>query len=274
MTSPAARRRALELALSRAGEVLTRRFRKVKPRYKGRADIVTQADLESQREILAVLERLCPGDGFRAEEKGARRGGSDYLWLVDPLDGTTNYAHGYPASCVSIGLLERGRPLLAGVLDPFRKERFQAEREKGARLNGARLRVSKPARLEDALLITGFPYDRAERSHFYVELYRRFMVVSHDVRRSGSAGLDMAWIAAGRAEGFWELGLSPWDVAAGWLLVQEAGGRVSDFSGRPWDGAAPDALGRQTLATNGRVHAAMLSVIGRHLKESAKGGKT
>ncbi len=260
-----AARRALEQALTKGGDILLKRFGKAKIRFKGRANIVTQADVESQRAILDVIQRLCPGHDYKAEESGVRATGSEYVWLIDPLDGTTNYAHGYPASCVSIGLLRRGKPVLGGVLDPFRAERFTAERGKGARLNGKRLRVSAPRRLEDSLLVTGFAYDRGEdqRSRFYVELYRRFMVRCHDVRRSGAASLDMAWIAAGRADGFWEFGLSPWDVAAGWLLVQEAGGKVSDFSGKPWTDV--ETLGKQTLATNGRVHGAMLGVIGDYL---------
>jgi myo-inositol-1(or 4)-monophosphatase len=258
-------RRALDQALTQGGEVLKKHFGKAKLEFKGRANIVTQADVQSQRAILDVLKRLCPEHDYKAEESGVRETGSDYLWLIDPLDGTTNYAHGYPASCVSIGLLHRGKPLLGGVLDPFRGERFTAERGKGARMNGRRLKVSAPARLEDSLLVTGFAYDRGEdeRSRFYVELYRKFMVRCHDVRRSGAASLDLAWIAAGRADGFWESGLSPWDVAAGWLLVEEAGGKVSDFSGRPWTDV--QTLGRQTLATNGRVHDAMLGIIRRHL---------
>lgn len=265
MTVSAKQRQALSEALNKAGDILKARFGRVRLRYKGRANIVTRADLESQRAILGVIRRLCPADDFYAEEKGARRTGAEFLWLIDPLDGTTNYAHGYPAACVSIGLVARGAPVLAGVHDPFRGERFTAERGRGAFLNGRRLRASRPARLEDSLLITGFPYDRAERSRFYVELYRRFMTRCHDVRRSGTAALDMAWIAAGRAEGFWELALSPWDVAAGALLVTEAGGTVTDFSGRPWKD--PMLFGRETLATNGRVHAAMLQVIRKHLAD-------
>lgn len=257
-------RAALSEALDRAGRVLRRNYGKVRMKYKGRADIVTRADIESQRAILDVLRRKLPSHDYRAEEKGVKATGSDFVWVIDPLDGTTNYAHGYPAACVSIGLLYKEKPLLGGVYDPFRDERFTAEAGRGARMNGKPMRVSKPSRLEEALLITGFPYDRAERSRFYIEFYRDFMTRSHDVRRSGSAALDLAWIAAGRADGFWEFNLSPWDVSAGLLLVQEAGGTVTDFSGRPWKGI--DNLGRETLATNGRIHQEMLKVLknGRH----------
>jgi len=239
--------------------VLRRHFGRVSPRLKGRANLLTRADLESQRVILEIIRKGCPGHDYRAEEKGARDTGSDFLWLIDPLDGTTNYAHGYPACCVSIGLLHRGKPLLGGIYDPLREECFTAEAGRGSRLNGRPIRVSSARTLTNSLLITGFPYDRARRARFYLEFYRSFMVRSRDVRRSGSASLDMAWVAAGRADGFWEFKLKAWDVAAGLLLVQEAGGRVSDFSGRPW--GKPETFGRQTLATNGRIHREMLRVL-------------
>ena len=252
-------RRVLEEALDRAGRVLRRRFGSVSIRYKGRANLLTQADLESQEAVLSLIRRRLPGHDYRAEEKACRDTGSEYCWVLDPLDGTTNFAHGYPVGCVSLALLRRGRPVLAGVHDPFRDERFTAEAGRGARLNGRPVRVSSVRRLSESLLITGFPYDRARRPHYYTGFYRDFMTRCHDVRRSGSAALDMAWTAAGRADGFWEFNLAPWDVAAGLLLVREAGGTVTDFRGRPWDGIA--AFGRQTLATNGRIHAAMLRVI-------------
>ncbi|MBI5242034.1 MAG: inositol monophosphatase [Elusimicrobia bacterium] len=252
-------RRVLVEALDRAGRVLRRRFGSVSIRYKGRANLLTQADLESQAAVLGLIRRRLPGHDYRAEEKACRDTGAEYCWVIDPLDGTTNFAHGYPVGCVSIALLRRGRPVLAGVHDPFREERFLAEAGRGTTLNGRPVRVSTAGRLSSALLITGFPYDRAERSRYYAEFYRAFMVRCHDVRRSGSAALDLAWTAAGRADGFWEFNLAPWDVAAGLLLVREAGGKVTDFRGRPWDGVA--AFGRQTLASNGRIHAAMLRVI-------------
>jgi myo-inositol-1(or 4)-monophosphatase len=253
------RRALLADVLRRAGAVLARRFGKVGYREKRRADLVTAADLESQRLILSALRRAFPGDDYKAEEDAARATGAERLWLIDPLDGTANYAHGYPASCVSIGVLRRGRPELGGVYDPFRDELFLAERGKGTTLNGRRVRVSATRRVARSLLVTGFAYDRAERADFYLARFKAFLTRCHDVRRSGSAALDMAWIAAGRADGFWEYGLNPWDVAAGWLLVEEAGGRVTDLDGRRWSGAA--TLGARTLATNGLVHAEMVRVL-------------
>ena len=228
-------------------------------REKRRADLVTAADLESQRVILAAIRRAHPQDDYRAEEDAVKSTNADYLWLIDPLDGTTNYAHSYPASCVSIGVLRRGRPVLGGIYDPSRDELFLAEKGKGAAMNGKRIHVSAPRRVADSLLITGFAYDRAERADFYLARFKAFLARSHDVRRSGSAALDMAWIAAGRAEGFWEYKLNPWDVAAGWILIQEAGGTISDFSGRAWRDSA--TIGSETLATNGRIHGEMLRTL-------------
>ena len=261
-------RGALERALDTAGKILRRHFGRARVSLKGRANLLTQADLESQRAVLSLIERSFPAHDYLAEEKASKRTGAEYTWVLDPLDGTTNYAHGYPAFCVSIGVLRRGEPVLAGVYDPSRDETFLAEAGRGAALNGKPMRVSKTAKLADSLLVTGFAYDRAERSHYYVEYYRDFMTRCHDVRRSGTAALDLAWIAAGRADGFWEFGLSPWDVAAGLLLVREAGGRVTDFSGGAWPSL--ERFGWQTLATNGRIHAPMLKVIRGHLsKENA-----
>lgn len=253
------RREVLKSALQKSGAVLARRFGKVSYRTKGRANLVTAADLESQRVVLDAIRKAFPQDDYKAEEDEVKLTGAEHLWLVDPLDGTTNYAHGYPASCVSIGVLRRGAPVLGGVYDPFRRELFLAEKGKGTTLNGRRVRVTRTRKVADALLITGFGYDRAERADFYLERFKTFMVRCHDVRRSGSAALDMAWLAAGRADGFWEFSLSPWDVAAGWLLVREAGGVVSDFSGRPWK-TMPE-MGAQTLASNGLLHAEMLRLL-------------
>jgi myo-inositol-1(or 4)-monophosphatase len=253
------RRSLLVDVLRRAGGVLKRRFGKVTYREKRRADLVTAADLESQKLILTALRRAFPGDDYKAEEDETKLTGAEYLWLIDPLDGTVNYAHGYPASCVSIGVLKNGKPELGGVIDPFRGEVFLAERGKGTTLNGRRVRVSAARRVPDSLLITGFAYDRAERPDFYLSRFKAFLTRAHDVRRSGSAALDMAWIASGRADGFWEFNLNPWDVAAGWLLVEEAGGKVTDFDGRAW--RDPMTLGARTLATNGRVHTEMLEIL-------------
>lgn len=252
---------ALAQALKTAGKVLLKHFGKIGFRRKDNspANLLTAADLESQKVILELIRKRFPDHDYIAEEKKSRRTGSEYLWIIDPLDGTTNYAHGYPAFCISIGVLKNGKPWLAGVYDPFRDECFTARAGRGARLNGKTIRVSSPRKLSDSLLVTGFPYDRNLYSRFYTEHYRVFLTKCHDIRRSGSAALDMAWVAAGRADGFWEYKLKPWDVAAGWLLVSEAGGTVTDFSGEPW--LKTDLMGEQTLASNGRIHREMLQVI-------------
>ena len=247
--------------IRRAGKVLLKHFGKVTYKQKRRADLLTIADLESQKTILDAIRRAFPEDDYKAEEDEVKLTGAEHLWIIDPLDGTTNYAHGYPVSCVSIGVLQNGTPQLGGVYDPFRKELFLAQRNKGATLNGKRLGVSKTAIITDSLLITGFAYDRAERADYYLARFKAFMKTSHDIRRSGSAAMDMAWIAAGRADGFWEYELNPWDVAAGSLLIKEAGGTVTDFNGDDWKDWRD--MGKRTLASNGLIHASMLSILRR-----------
>lgn len=251
----------LKSALLKSGSILRRHFGKVSYKQKRRADLLTVADLESQKSILSAIRRSFPQDDYKAEEESEKLSGAEYLWVIDPLDGTTNFAHGYPVSCVSIGVLKRGEPRLGGVYDPFRDELFLAMKGKGAFLNGERMGVSKEARVSRSLLITGFAYDRAERADYYLRRFKAFITRSHDVRRSGSAALDMAWVAAGRADGFWEYELNPWDVAAGALLISEAGGKVTDLDGRPWTDWR--SMGRRTLATNGKIHREMTSILRR-----------
>ena len=189
------RRAVLLTALRRAGAVLKRRFGKVSYKQKRRADLLTIADLESQQTILDTILRAFPDDDYKAEEDEVKLSGAEHLWIIDPLDGTTNYAHGYPAACVSIGVLRNGQALLAGVYDPFRDELFLARKGGGATLNGKKLRISKTDKLANSLLITGFAYDRAERANFYLARFKAFLIRCHDIRRSGSAALDMAWVA-------------------------------------------------------------------------------
>ncbi|OGR52240.1 MAG: hypothetical protein A2049_04205 [Elusimicrobia bacterium GWA2_62_23] len=246
------------------GGVLKAKFGKVGYRLKGRANLLTEADLASQARVIGLIKAAFPDDGFMAEESAPTESPNGRLWIIDPLDGTTNYAHGFPAAAVSIGFAEKGVVKAGGVYDPFRDELFLAKKGGGATLNGRRLKVSKVPSVDKALLVTGFPYDRAEKADFYCGFFAEFMRLSHDVRRMGVASLDMCWAAAGRTDGYWEFGLKPWDVAAGKVIVEEAGGLVTDFSGRPW---RTDALmGSQTLAANPRLHARMLAVIRRRLK--------
>ncbi len=251
--------KVLKKALKAGGAVLTKYFGRVKYELKGRANLLTKADLRSQKEVITVIKKAFPGHAFLAEEEGVRGCGAGPLWIIDPLDGTTNYAHTFPVSAVSIGFMAGGRIMAGGVFDPFRRELFLAGRGRGSFLNDRRIKVSTAPKLSAALLVTGFPYDRAEKVDYYCSFFSKFMRISHDVRRMGAASLDLAWLAAGRTDGYWEFGLKPWDVAAGSLLVEEAGGKVTDFSGRPWK--RTEDYGAQTLATNGKIHAEMLKII-------------
>jgi myo-inositol-1(or 4)-monophosphatase len=246
-----------------AGRVLAERFgRSIQITNKGELDLVTESDLASERLIIDRIKSHYPRHGILAEESGAsqpsdREAKSDWLWIIDPLDGTTNYAHGYPCFCVSIGLQHKGRLELGVVYDPMRDEVFSAERGQGAALNGRRIQVSTTRALASALLCTGFPYDVRERSEF-ARHFANFIMAAQGVRRDGAAALDLAYVAAGRFDGFWEEGLKPWDVAAGVLLIEEAGGRVSTYSGAPFDINTPPIL-----ASNGSLHKEMMAVLAR-----------
>ncbi len=257
----------LKEAALEGGKVLAAKFGKVGYRLKGRANLLTEADLASQKAVIAVIRRAFPEDGFMAEESPVENSPNGRLWIIDPLDGTTNYAHSFPAAAVSVAFAEHGSVRFGAVYDPFRREFFTAQEGKGAFLNGRRLKVSGVPSLSKALLVTGFAYDRAEKAEFYCGFFVEFMKLSHDVRRMGAASLDFCWLAAGRTDGYWEFGLKPWDVAAGGLVVREAGGMVTNFSGKPWP--VGESMGAQTLATNGRLHPAMLRVIRRRLRRQA-----
>jgi myo-inositol-1(or 4)-monophosphatase len=239
---------ATEIALE-AGKILREEFdRPPSITYKGEADLVTQADKRSERCIVERLTTYFPDHGIVAEEGTGRNTSSEFRWHVDPLDGTTNFAHGYPCFSVSMGLAQ-GDTLIAGVVyNPYYNELFTAARGQGATLNGKPLRVSKVDKLAASLLCTGFPAHKRVASpniHYYWD----FTLRSHGVRRDGSAALDLAGVAAGRFEVFWEFGLNKWDVAAGILLIEEAGGKVTDFDGNPYQLGGP-----VLLATNGLVH--------------------
>ena len=247
---------AVEAALA-GGDVLRRRFGSdLKISYKSELDLVTEADTESERAIVGILKKRFPGAGILAEEGGETVGSESTRFIIDPLDGTTNYAHGYPCFAVSIGF-ERDSRVIAGVVyDPLRGELFTGEAGAGAFLNGNPIRVSALADLKRALLITGFPYDLKLDLALALTLFNRFMGQARAIRRDGSAALDLCYVASGRADGFWEEKLKPWDTAAGSLIVMEAGGRVSDFGGAPFV-----TSGATILASNGALHAAMLEVL-------------
>ncbi len=239
-----------------AGALLATFFeRRIGFELKGEHDLVTEADRASERLVIERLRSHFPSHSIVAEEGGGHTGSSEYCWYVDPLDGTTNFAHGFPMFNVTLALEQAGE-LIAGVIfDPTRNEMFSSERGSGAYLNNRRIRVSKAARIEDTLVATGFPSLKRHENvnvHFYYQL----AMVTHGVRRAGSAALDLAYVASGRLDGFWEFGLNPWDMAAGILLIAEAGGKCSDMQGGPVKLRNP-----HLLADNGAVHDEMLGVF-------------
>jgi myo-inositol-1(or 4)-monophosphatase len=238
-----------------AGALLQRHAaQRVAIEYKGEVDIVTIADRESEQLIMGRIRSLWPAHDVMGEEGTRRSTGSDFIWYVDPLDGTTNFAHGFPVYCVSIGLEYKSELFAAVVYDPTRNELFSAGKGIGAEMNGKPLHVSATKKLSESLLATGFPAHKRHKNpniHFYHQITLR----SHGVRRAGSAALDLANTAAGRFDGFWEFNLKPWDVAAGALLVTEAGGKMSDMRGGPFDHRTP----RETLATNGIVQTELIT---------------
>src|SRR6266516_3461468 len=224
--------------------------------YKRPSDLVTDADRRSEALIVERLRTHFPEHAIVSEEGGGHETSSDYCWYVDPLDGTTNFAHGFPAFNVTLGLAQAGEVAAGVVYDPVRQEMFTAERGAGAYLNNHRLRVSAAKRLSDSLSSTGFP-SRKRHHNRNIHFYYQLAMASHGVRRTGSAAIDLAYVAAGRLDFFWEFGLKPWDMAAGTLLVQEAGGRVSDMHGQTHSVAASDHL----LADNGALHDEVLEIF-------------
>jgi myo-inositol-1(or 4)-monophosphatase len=246
--------------VTRAGEIqLARQASGFRVSKKGEIDLVTEVDLECERMCRSVLAERFPDHDVLAEEFGAgrsTRAPSRWRWVFDPLDGTTNYAHGLPIYCASLGLEIDGRTDVGAVYDTSRRELFTAVRGEGARLNGQPLAVSETGTLIDALIVTGFPYDVHQKAGDLVALFGAFLSRARAVRRLGSAALDLCYVAAGRFDAFWEQHLKPWDVAAGALIVEEAGGRVTGMDGSPFDAAAA-----HLVASNGRVHEEMLTVI-------------
>ena len=250
---------AVEIVL-RAGEIqMSRRESGFHIDKKGTIDLVTEVDLECENMCRALLAERFPEHDILAEELSSGPGQprtSRFRWVFDPLDGTTNYAHGLPVFCASLALEIDGRAEVGAIYDPTRKELFTGERGHGAFVNGRRLRVSETASLLDALLVTGFPYDVHQKLVPLLAMFGAFLGQARAVRRLGSAALDLCYVAAGRFDGFWEQTLKPWDVAAGALIVEEAGGRITGMDGSRFDPAAA-----HLVASNGQIHAAMLDVI-------------
>jgi myo-inositol-1(or 4)-monophosphatase len=253
---------AMSAIAREAGALLMHHFHQhLKIEYKGDADLVTAADRAAERLVRERIRQQWPTHDVLGEEQGLSDQGSEYRWYVDPLDGTTNFAHGYPVFCVSIALEHqgpehKGSRVAAVIYDPTRDELFSAERGKGAQLNGETIHVSKTATLKEGLLATGFPsHKRHKNPNIY--FYQQITLHSHGVRRAGSAALDLCDVAAGRFDGFWEFNLNPWDTAAGVLIVEEAGGKVTRFDGSPFE-----LNSRETLASNGLIHDQLLQEFG------------
>ena len=219
-------------------------------------NLVSEIDKTSEAKIIRTIKQHYPGHAILAEESGASSATSDYKWVIDPLDGTTNFLHGVPIFCVTIAIEYKGELVAGVVYDPNLDELFTAERGSGCYCNGRRMKVSQAPGLINSLLVTGFPYDIAQNPDNAVGHFVNFLMEGQGIRRLGSAALDLSYVAAGRFDGFWEVNLNPWDMAAGVLFIQEAGGKVTDFSG------APSSIYRkQVLATNGLIHEAMVNVL-------------
>lgn len=240
-----------------AGALLANYFeRRVAFELKGEFDLVTEADRASEQLVIDRLRSHFPTHSIVAEETGAHHGSSEHCWYVDPLDGTTNFAHGFPVFNVTLAYEHLGELACGVIYDPTRREMFAAERGGGAYLNNRRIRVSGAKRIDDALVATGFP-SRKRHESINVHFFHQVGMITHGVRRAGSAAIDLAYVACGRFDGFWEFGLNPWDMAAGILMIQEAGGAVSDMKG------APHTLTSANLtATNGAIHAELLALFG------------
>ncbi len=245
-------------AAKESGKILLDNIKKIKAvDYKGEFNLVTNVDRQSQANIIEILHHYFAEHGILAEEEGGlKETDSPYKWIVDPLDGTTNYAHGYPCFCVTLALEKKGKIILGVVYNPLLDELFFSEIGQGAFLNGEKIFTSKTNQINRSLLATGFPYSRGKHLDYHINQFKNFMEHCHGIRRDGSAALNLCYLAMGRFDGFWEVNLSPWDTAAGSLLVKEAGGQLTDFSGNPFSHYA-----KETLATNGLIHQEMLKIL-------------
>lgn len=248
---------AAEEACRTAGDFLRRNIDSSREiSYKGAVNLVTDFDKRSQEIIFSYLSSRFPAHDFLAEEDLCEQRGSEFRWIIDPIDGTTNYAHNFPVFCVSIALEWRSKVVCGIVYDPMREEMFSAMKGKGSVLNGQRISTSTTDDLDKSLLATGFPYDVRDSEVNNIDHFANFAVRAQAIRRCGSAALDLCYVACGRFDGFWELKLSPWDVASGVLIVEESGGLVTDFKGEP-----TSIYGKDLLASNGLIHDQMVQTL-------------
>jgi len=240
-----------------SGKIQKKHFQKaLKVKYKGDINLVTNVDLECQEKIISLIRREFPNDDILSEEQQNVLSNAKNRWIIDPLDGTTNYAHGYPFFCTSLAYEKDGDLIAGAVYNPIFGELFYARKGYGSYLNGDRIKVSRIRDIKVALLCTGFPYDLATSKRNNIDNFLRFIFRAQAIRRDGSAALNLSYVAAGRFDGFWEIKLNPWDVAAGTLLVREAGGIVTDFKGNP-----VDIYKDEILASNGLIHAQMIEIL-------------
>lgn len=254
-------------AARRAGNIILRysdQLDRLTIESKGYNDFVSEVDRSAEFEIIDIIRKAYPGHAILAEESG-EQSGDDYQWVIDPLDGTTNFLHGYPQYAVSIALLDKGKLAQAVIFDPLRDELFIASRGAGAQLNDRRIRVSPVNKMENALLGTGFPFKEFDYLDTWINCFRDLLPMSSGVRRAGSAALDLAHVASGRLDGFWEIGLNRWDIAAGCLLIEEAGGLVSDF-----DNGQNFLESGNIIAGNSKLHGELFATISRHLPDNLK----
>ncbi|MCK5010840.1 MAG: inositol monophosphatase [Deltaproteobacteria bacterium] len=244
-------------SVKEGGAILMQHFGKVKSiDYKGVINLVTEADRQSEQRIINIIKDKYPDHRILAEETGDSGESSPFKWIIDPLDGTTNYAHTYPCFCVSLAIEHEGELIYGIVYDPVREELFIAEKGKGSYLNGKMIKVSQTDELNHSLLCTGFPYDVRDDIESNTLNFRNFLTKSQAVRRDGSAALDLCYVAAGRFDGFWEQKLFPWDVAAGGLLVTEAGGKLTNFTGGIFS-----IYDKEIVASNGLIHDQMVEAL-------------
>ncbi len=254
-------------AARRAGKVIMRHYDqldRLAVESNGRNDYVSEVDRRAEEEIIGVIRGAYPEHAILAEESG-KQDGNDYLWIIDPLDGTTNYLHGFPQFSISIALYVQNKPSQAVVFDPLRNELFTAGRGAGAQLNDRRIRVSGTSRLEQSLLGTGFPFKSMDHLDIWINTFRALLPQTSGVRRAGSAALDLAYVACGRLDGFWEFGLSPWDMAAGCLLIEEGGGLVGDFGGE--QGYLESG---NLVAGNPKIYPELLRVIRQNIADTPR----
>jgi myo-inositol-1(or 4)-monophosphatase len=250
-------RQAARQAVRLAGSIqLAGLCRTLEIEHKGRYDLVTDVDRQSEEAVVNILRQAFGSAGILAEESSPAENDTESLWIIDPLDGTTNYAHGYPAFCSVVALRYKGEIVLGAVYEPLRDELFEAAKGRGATLNGRLIQVSETKQLSQSLLATGFPYDRVEQKDTNLDRFCALTMRTRGVRRGGSAALDLCYTACGRLDGFWEIRLHTWDVSAGALIVEEAGGQITDLAG-----GAYDYSGLETVATNRHLHAALIKSL-------------